>query len=103
MVTNDCAFDSFLRIVDNNHSDLGLWYSEMQKILRDNEKLFLKFVLVTRLRKAEAQKAMGLIINLFNEGKPDSYYNSEIGILEHWRFPELFFQKNQDGLYFNSA
>jgi len=27
--TNDTAFNSFLRIVNNNHSDLGQWYSEM--------------------------------------------------------------------------
>ena len=94
-ITNDSAFDSFLRIVNNKHSDLGQWYSEIQNILRDNEKLFLKFVLMTGLRKAEAQKSMGLIIKLFNEGKLDSYYNSELGILEHWRFPELFFRKTK--------
>jgi len=94
-VTNDSAFDSFLRIVNNKHCDLGQWNSEMQKILRDNEKLFLKFVLLTGLRKAEAQKSMSLIIKLFNEGKLDNYYNSELGILEHWRFPELFFRKTK--------
>jgi hypothetical protein len=59
----------------------------MQKILRDNEKLFLRFVLVTGLRKAEAQNSMGLIIKLFNEGKLEDYNNSELGMLEHWRFP----------------
>lgn len=94
-VTNDSAFDSFLRIVNNKHSDLGQWYSEMQKILREEEKLYLKFVLVTGLRKSEAQKSMRLIIKLFSEGKLDSYYNSELGILEHWRFPELFFRRTK--------
>jgi intergrase/recombinase len=94
-VTNDSAFDSFLRIVNNNHSDLGQWYCEMQKILRDEEKLYLKFVLKTGLRKAEAQKSMKLIIKLANEGKLNSYYNSELGILEHWRFPELFFRRTK--------
>jgi intergrase/recombinase len=94
-VTNDSAFDSFLRIVNNKHSDLGQWYSEMQKILRDNEKLFLRFALVTGLRKAEAQNSIRLTIRLFDEGKLDSYYNSELGILEHWRFPQLFFRKTK--------
>ncbi len=91
--TNDTAFNSFLRIVNNNHSDLGEWYSEMQKILRDNEKLFLKFVLVTGLRKAEAIKSFNLIIKLRREGKLDSYFKD--GILEHFRYPELFFRKTK--------
>ena len=94
-VSNDSAFDSFLRIVNNNHSDLGQWYKAMQRILRDEEKLYLKFVLTTDLRKAEALKSMRLIIRLFNEDKLDSYYNSELGILEHWRFPDLFFRRTK--------
>jgi hypothetical protein len=94
-VTNDSAFDSFLRIVNNKHSDLGQWYCEMQKGLRENEKRFLRFVLMTGLRKAEALKSMRLIIKLFNEDKLDTYYNSELNILEHWHFPELFFRKTK--------
>lgn len=91
--TNDSAFNSFLRIVNNNHSDLGQWYSEMQKILRDNEKLFLKFVLTTGLSKAEAIKSFNLLIKLHEEGKLDSYFKD--GILEHFRYPELFFRKTK--------
>jgi hypothetical protein len=91
--TNDSAFDSFLRIVNNNHSDLGHWYSEMQKILRGNEKLFLKFVLMTGLRKAEATRSFNLIIKLNEEGKLDFYYKD--GILEHFRFPEFFFRRTK--------
>jgi intergrase/recombinase len=94
-VTNDSAFDSFLRIVNNKHSNLGSWYSDMQLSLRPNEKLYLKFVLTTGLRKAEAQKPMALIIKLFNEGKLYSYYNSDLQMLEHWRFPQLFFRKTK--------
>jgi intergrase/recombinase len=92
-VTNDSAFSSFLRIVNNNHSDLGQWYSEMQKILRSNEKLFLKFALVTGLRKAEAIKSFNLIIKLHEEGRLDFYFKD--GILEHFRYPELFFRKTK--------
>ena len=92
-INNDSAFDSFLRMVNNNHSDLGHWYSEMQKILRDNEKLFLKFALVTGLRKAEGIKSFNLIIKLHEEGKLDSYYKD--GILEYFRYPELFFRKTK--------
>ena len=92
-VTNDSAFNSFLRIVNNNHSDLGHWYDEMQQILRDNEKLFLKFALTTGLRKAEAINSFNLIIKLNEEGRLDFYFKD--GILEHFRYPELFFRKTK--------
>jgi intergrase/recombinase len=92
-VSNDSAFDSFLRIVNNNHSDLGQWYSEMQETLRNNEKLFSRFVLVTGLRKAEAINSFNLIIKLHEKGKLESYY--KYGIVEHFRYPELFFRKTK--------
>jgi len=65
----------------------------MQKILRDNEKLFLRFVLMSGLRKAEAIKSFNLIIKLQEEGKLDSYYKD--GVLEHFRYPELFFRRTK--------
>ena len=33
---NDNSFNSFLRIVNNNHSNLGEWYKSAQNILREN-------------------------------------------------------------------
>ena len=92
-VSNDSTFDSFLRIVNNNHSDLGQWYKAMQEILREEEKLYLKFVLTTGLRKAEAINSFNLIIKLHEEGKLDTYFKD--GILEHFRYPELFFRKTK--------
>jgi hypothetical protein len=36
---NDNSFNSFLRIINNNHSNLGAWYSKAMEILRENERL----------------------------------------------------------------
>jgi len=33
-LNTDDSFNSFLRIINNNHSNLGAWYSATQKILR---------------------------------------------------------------------
>jgi len=52
-INTDDSFNSFLRIVNNNHSNLGEWYNTSQSILRDKEKLWLKFTLLTGLRKQE--------------------------------------------------
>ncbi|MBN1245240.1 hypothetical protein JXA31_06570 [Candidatus Bathyarchaeota archaeon] len=90
-LSTDDAFNSFLRITNNNHSSLGEWYKAMQNILRDNEKLLLKYTLVTGIRKNEAIKSFNLMIDLAKEDKLDTYYNSELGILEHYK------QKDKDG------
>jgi intergrase/recombinase len=84
-LSTDDAFSSFLRITNHNHSSLGDWYKAVQNILRDNENLLLKYALVTGIRKNEAIKSFNLIIDLANAGELDSYYNSELGILEHYK------------------
>jgi intergrase/recombinase len=55
------------------------------EILRDNEKLLLKYILVTGIRKNEAIKSFNLIIDLAKAGELDRYYSSDLGILEHYK------------------
>jgi hypothetical protein len=66
-VNSDDSFNSFLRIVNNNHSNLGEWYKTTRIILRDNEKLWLRFNLLTGLRKQESINSFNLIIKLAQE------------------------------------
>jgi intergrase/recombinase len=89
-VNQDDSFNSFLRIVNNNHSNLGEWYTTAQSILRDNEKLWLKFTLLTGLRKQEAINSFNLIVELSKQNKLSEYYNSELEILEHFKYADLF-------------
>jgi hypothetical protein len=87
---SDDSFNSFLRIVNNNHSNLGEWYTTAQSILRDNEKLWLKFTLLTGLRKQESINSFNLIVELSEQNRLSECYNSELEILEHFRFADLF-------------
>ena len=95
-VSNDNSFNSFLRIINNNHSNLGEWYKSAQNILRDNEKLWLKFNLLSGLRKEESINSFNLIIQLSKEGKLTEYYNEELGILEHFKRGELFLRHTKN-------
>ena len=38
-ISSDNSFNSFLAIINNNHSTLGNWYSKAVKVVSDNEKL----------------------------------------------------------------
>jgi hypothetical protein len=95
-VNNDNSFNSFLRIVNNNHSNLGTWYKNAQNILRDNEKLWLRFNLLTGLRKQESVNCFNLILQLFKDGKLMEYYNQELGVLEHFKHGDLFLRHTKN-------
>jgi hypothetical protein len=92
----DDSFNSFLRIINNNHSNLGEWYKAAQNILRDNEKLWLRFNLLTGLRKEESKIAFNLIVQLARDGKLGDYYNEELGILEHFKHGNLFLRHTKN-------
>jgi intergrase/recombinase len=94
-LNTDDSFNSFLRIINNNHSNLGEWYKAAQNILRDNEKLYLRFALLSGVRKGEAINSFNLIINLSQQNKLSEYFNSELGILEHFKYGSLFLRQTK--------
>ena len=101
-INNEDSFSSFLRIINNQHSNLGAWYSKAKEILRDDEKLWLRFNLITGMRKEESITSFNLIIKLSREGKLNEYYNSgarNLGAFQVWRF---ILKANQECLYINS-
>jgi intergrase/recombinase len=95
-VSTDNSFNSFLAIVNNNHSNLGEWYSKALEVLNDNEKLYLRFALLSGLRKTEAIHSMLLIQKLSRENKLSEYWNAEIGILEHFKYGDLFLRNTKN-------
>jgi intergrase/recombinase len=80
------SFNAFLNIVNNNHEGLKVWYRKAVTILADNEKLYLRFALLSGLRRTESIKAFNQIIELSENGKLNEYYNRDLSILEHYRF-----------------
>ena len=83
-------FSTFLNILNNKHDDLNDWYKTVQNILDDSYRLFLRFVLLSGLRKGEAVKAFNKIISLAQSNKLNEYYNRDLSILEHFRYPNEF-------------
>lgn len=90
------AIAAFARIYCNHNSDLMNWVAEVNKILRPNEQLFLKYTALIGLRKGEALESFNLIIALSRSNKLDDYVNSENGIIEHFRFKEKFLRRTKN-------
>jgi intergrase/recombinase len=84
------ALSAFTRIYTNNNANLGEWLSKVKPILRTEENLLLQFLKLTGLRKQKAINSFNMIISLSQQGKLSDYLNSELGILEHFRYKAEF-------------
>lgn len=69
---------------------VGPWIKQLQPILNDNERLFLRFLATTGLRKTEGINSFNLIIELKSKGKLCEYYNSELSVAEHFKYAKVF-------------
>ena len=87
---------AFLNILNNKHDDLKEWYKTVQGVLDDNYRLFLRFVLLSGLRKGEAIKSFNMIIDLSKNGKLDEYYDSNLSILQHFKYPNIFLRDTKN-------
>ena len=85
-VNNSTAFNAFLAIFNHQHDTVPAYLKEIQPILPDNEKLFVKFLALTGLRKNEALTSFNMILELSAKGRLDEYYNSDLQVLEHFKY-----------------
>ena len=91
------SFESFLRIMNNNHNDLMEWLRKASATLDDEGKLYLRFMLLSGLRKNEGIQSFNLIIELSKKGRLSDYFNEELSLLEHYRFKQ--FLRNTKNAY----
>jgi hypothetical protein len=89
-VNEDTAFNGFLAIFNHKHDTLPDWIKQVQPLFHNNEKLFLRFLAVTGLRKNEALTSFNMIIELNAKGKLGEYYNEDFSTLEHFKYGKLF-------------
>jgi intergrase/recombinase len=67
----------------------------MVKAVRPDLTEFMDLMACTGLRLVEAVNSYNLIIKLSREGRLDEYYQKEKGLLEHFRFKELFIRRSK--------
>ena len=84
------ALAAFVRIYNNNNSNLDEWFAKVNPILMPQENLLLKFLRLTGLRCSEGIESFNLIIELLNKGRLHEYFSAETGILEHFRYKDKF-------------
>jgi intergrase/recombinase len=82
--------------MNGNNSDILKWYAEVQGLLRNNEKTFLKYLLLSGLRKNEAIKSFNRIIELTKNNRLSEYYDSSLNCLCHFKYPKDFIRKTKN-------
>jgi intergrase/recombinase len=92
--SNDNSFSGFLRIINNNHNSLLAWFEDATSVLEDNERLFLKYLLLSGLRKSEAITSFNMIVELGRE-RLSEYYDSSLSCLCHFKYP-IFLRKSKN-------
>jgi len=80
---------AFARIYGNHNSDIMNWVEQINKVLRPNEQLLIKYTVLSGLRKSEALESFNLIIKLSQQNRLSDYVNPENGIIEHFRFKQF--------------
>lgn len=63
--------------------------------LKENQKLYLRFMLLSGVRAMEGVKSFNLIVELGSK-YTEEYYNSKTQFLEHFEYPKLFLRSGKN-------
>ncbi len=87
---------SFMRIFNSKaHEGIEEWYRNAYAVLKDHQKLYLKFMLLSGVRVTEGIQAFNLIAEL-GAKYTEEYYNQDTKFLEHYRYPKLFLRSSKN-------
>jgi intergrase/recombinase len=89
------GLNAFLRILNATNTDIMKWFNDAIPVLRKNEVLFIKFLQNSGLRTSEAINSFNLTINLGKTGKLSEYYDSELCVLCHFKYPKMFIRRTK--------
>ena len=84
------TYDSFLRILNSNvKSDVLEWYYDTIGKLSKNDAIFLKYCLLSGLRRSECVLSWNRVIQMYRDNKLNEYYNKDLNCLMHFQYKEF--------------
>jgi len=92
---NQNSLESFLRIMNAKGGVIESVKASL-KTLDDSYATFIKFAMISGLRKSEAIQAFNMVIRLHQNGSLNEYYNPELQSLEHFRFESAFIRGSKN-------
>jgi intergrase/recombinase len=89
-VSRPDSLSAFLRIFNASNSNKIQYYNEVITLLRDNERIFAKFLLYSGLRMSEGIASFNLVIKLASDNKLAEYYDDNLNCLCHFKYSKTF-------------
>jgi hypothetical protein len=88
--------EAFTRIFNGNaHNGLGKWYNDALAVLAPNEKLYLRYMMLSGTRAMEGIKSFNILVDL-GDKYTEEYYNSQSKFLEHFRYGKDFLRNSKN-------
>jgi intergrase/recombinase len=88
--------EAFLSIVNTDLREVERWLRNAIRKLPRKHSATLVFQALTGVRPSEACKAVSLMAELDGTGELEKYFNRELSMLEHFRFPKLFLRRSKN-------
>jgi hypothetical protein len=89
------ALAAFLRILNANNKGTLQWLEQTLPYLRENEQLLAKFLKLSGLRVSEGIASFNLCIKLARENRISEYYDNDLNVLCHFKYPKLFIRRSK--------
>ena len=80
----------FVNMFKTDITEVKTWFKEAVEKLPEKYSTVLALACVTGMRPEEACKSANLLSDLSEAGRLNDYLNSQLNMLEHFRFPGLF-------------
>ncbi|MCX8176599.1 MAG: integrase, partial [Candidatus Bathyarchaeota archaeon] len=90
--SDDLIIERLTRTV--NSDEVFEWVRKVKSEVSELS-VFMDFIALSGLRFNEAVNSYNLIVDLAKEGRLNEYYNEDRGVLEHFRFKELFIRNSK--------
>jgi len=95
---NQNSLEAFIRILKVKDGLLE-WIKTTTKVFDKSYATFVKFVLISGIRKCEAIDSFNLVVKLCKTGKLEEYYNTELQSLEHFRYEDTFIRGTKNAFF----
>jgi len=90
------ALEAIIDILNSNLEDTKIWLKETIAKLPNEYSTVLVFDVLTGLRASESCLSCKLITELKEKNRLDQYLDTELMMLQHFRFKELFLRHNKN-------
>ena len=87
------ALDTFINILNSNLENVKAWLKDLLSKLPKTYASVLVFTSLTGLRPTESCNSCSLITKLHKTNKLEKYFDEDLSMLQHFRYPELFIRK----------